>query len=142
MEEEGIVIDTSGEFAKVEAKRSSGCEGCTSKDICKPGGNSSMIIEVLNPVHAQAGDRVQFEIGSGVLMKSAFIVYLIPIIFLLTGAWIGGELENTYFQLKDREIVSVLCATIFFIGGVLFLVILNRYFQKNKKYKPVIKEIL
>ncbi|MBI3599154.1 MAG: SoxR reducing system RseC family protein [Nitrospinae bacterium] len=142
MREEGIVIETYGEFAKVEAKRSLSCEGCVSKDMCKPGGGSSMIVEALNPVGARAGDRVAFEISRGVLLKSSFILYLMPVIFILTGAWIGGEAASIYFQSSNKEAISAVSAALFFILSIMVVVFLNRYFLKNVKYKPVIKEIL
>lgn len=142
MREDGIVIEIHGEFAKVEAKRSLACEGCVSKDTCKPDGNSSMVVEVLNPVNARVGDRVNFEISSGVLIKAAFLIYLIPVIFLSIGAWLGRELADMYFQQKNKETVSVISAIISFIMGTMLLIIVNRFYKDNKKYKPVIKEII
>ena len=94
MREEGVVIDTYGEFAKVEARRSASCEGCASKDTCKPDSNASMIIEVINPVNARVGDRICFEVEAGTLLKSTFVIYLMPVIFILVGAWVGEEISK------------------------------------------------
>ena len=142
MREEGVVIDTYGEFAKVEAKRSASCEGCASKDTCKPNSNTSMIIEVINPINARVGDRICFEVEAGVLLKSTFVIYLMPVIFLLIGAWAGGEIAKIYPLFKREEILSVISGSLFFLVSVFILISLNRYFSKNKRYKPMIKEIL
>ena len=142
MREEGVVIDTYGEFAKVEARRSASCEGCASKDTCKPNSNTSMIIEVINPINARVGDRICFEVEAGVLLKSTFVIYLMPVIFLLIGAWAGGEIAKIYPLFKREEILSVISGSLFFLVSVFILISLNRYFSKNKRYKPMIKEIL
>jgi len=142
MREEGVVIDTYGEFAKVEAKRSASCEGCASKDTCKPNSNTSMIIEVINPINARVGDRICFEVEASALLKSTFVIYLMPVIFLLIGAWAGGEISKIYPLFKREEILSVISGSLFFLVSVFILISLNRYFSKNKRYKPMIKEIL
>ena len=142
MREEGVVIDTYGEFAKVEARRSASCEGCASKDTCKPNSNTSMIIEVINPINARVGDRICFEVEAGALLKSTFVIYLMPVIFLLIGAWAGGEISKIYPLFKREEIISVISGSLFFLVSVFILISLNRYFSKNKRYKPMIKEIL
>jgi len=142
MREEGVVIDTYGEFAKVEARRSASCEGCASKDTCKPNSNTSMIIEVINPINARVGDRICFEVEASALLKSTFVIYLMPVIFLLIGAWAGGEISKIYPLFKREEILSVISGSLFFLVSVFILISLNRYFSKNKRYKPMIKEIL
>ncbi len=142
MRENGIVVETYGEFAKVEASRSASCEGCASKDTCKPNSNTSMIIEVINPINARVGDRICFEVEASALLKSTFAIYLMPVIFLLIGAWAGGEISKIYSLFKREEILSVISGTIFFLVSVFILISLNRYFSKNKRYKPMIKEIL
>ncbi len=142
MREEGIVIDTYGEFAKVEARRSASCEGCASKDTCKPNSNTSMIIEVINPINARVGDRICFEVEASALLKSTFVIYLMPLIFLLIGAWAGGEISKIYPLFKKEEILSVISGSLFFLVSGFILISLNRYFSKNKRYKPMIKEIL
>lgn len=142
MRENGIVVETYGEFAKVEARRSASCEGCASKDTCKPNSNASMIIEVINPINARVGDRICFEVEAGVLLKSTFVIYLMPVIFLLIGAWAGGEIAQIYPLFKKEEILSVISGSLFFLVSVFILISFNRYFSKNKRYKPMIKEIL
>lgn len=142
MREEGIVIDTYGEFARVEAERNPSCEGCMSKGTCKPASDSSMIVEAVNLINAKVGDRVNFEIDANVLLKSTFIIYILPVIFLLSGAFIGGELADMLSQSKKKETLSVVGGGIFFIIGIILLMLLNKYFSRKKGYKPVIREIL
>lgn len=142
MREEGIVIDTYGEFAKVEAKRNPSCEGCMNKGICEPASDSSMIVEAVNLINAKVGDRVNFEIDAGILLKSTFIIYILPVIFLLSGAFIGGELAEILSQSGKKEALSVVGGSIFFIIGIILLILLNKYFSRKKGYKPVIRVIL
>lgn len=142
MKEEGVVVETHGEFARVEAKRGKSCEGCAAKGACRPGGDDSMIIEALNPIHARTGDRVSFELAPGALLKSTFLLYMMPVIFLVAGAVIGEGAARIYPHWGNKETLSILSGGVFFLISVLALALLNKRLSKNVKLKPVIKDIL
>jgi len=55
-------------------------------------------------------------------------------------AWVGEEISKIYF--KNKDTISAISGGLFFLVSVFISISLNRYFSKNKKYKPTIKEIL
>ena len=83
MREIGTVVETLGESCRVSFKRKSACgENCAScKAACNAGEH---ICEVKNSVGAKAGDSVIVETESRKVLKSAFLVYILPIIAFLT----------------------------------------------------------
>jgi sigma-E factor negative regulatory protein RseC len=93
----GIVLKTeANDTAEVLLDRHSGCSGCQSID----GGCSScrtsaqkMQSRVANPVGARVGDVVKIRLSSGSLFAGAAILYLIPMVCLLAGAFAGSWLS-------------------------------------------------
>ena len=79
MKETGIVKEASGEFCKVVVMRKSACgENCAS---CSGGCKlQNQICLVKNTKGAKAGDKVEIEIDTMTVLKSAFLVYILPIL--------------------------------------------------------------
>jgi sigma-E factor negative regulatory protein RseC len=94
VEQIGVVIQAEpGGWAKVQTNRQSACGGCHSG----PGGgchgclaSSKFISRVSNPVGAKAGDVVQIAMRSEDLFKGAIMLYVLPIVMLLIGAFTGN----------------------------------------------------
>lgn len=89
----GIVIKReSHRFAQVVTDRKGACGGCPST----PGGcrtclaSAKMESRVVNPVGAGPGDLVQVHLASSGLFMGAAILYLLPILGLLLGAFLGN----------------------------------------------------
>ncbi len=98
---EGIVIKTKGNTATVKIKRSSACgHDCGECNLCK---NPDIEVEILNPIGAVVGDRVKIGTDTAKVLKSAFLLYMLPVIGALaiyivlssfniaTGYCIGAE---------------------------------------------------
>lgn len=88
----GIVIKTEADhFAQVVIDRKSACGGCQPTG----GGCRSCLVSakiqsrIANPVSAKAGDLVKIHLSSANLFSGAAILYLIPILGLLIGAFTG-----------------------------------------------------
>lgn len=107
--EEGIVLEINGETAKVKASRHSDCENC---GACP--GNDAPIITVSNKINARAGQSVLFEIQDEQTLKGAFLIFILPIIALFAGVWLGGAVF-LYLSL------GVMAGRI--IGGIAFLLL-------------------
>ena len=89
----GIVIKQSSDrYAQVLTDRKGACGGCHAS----PGGcrsclsGAKMESRVANPLGAQPGDLVKVHLSSGNLYAGAAILYLIPILGLLAGAFMGA----------------------------------------------------
>lgn len=50
-----------------------------------------MEVEAINAVHAKVGDRVVLSLKTASLLKTAFLLYVFPIILMIVGAVIGQE---------------------------------------------------
>lgn len=123
-------------MAKVKASRHSDCENCGS---CP--GTNAIIVDALNPVGAQKGQRVAVEVKQVNLLKAAFVVYMLPLI-----AATAGALATGYVPMVEQAANPIG----YQIGGGLVAfglsVLYIRYFDRNArtddKMRPVITRIL
>lgn len=91
MREEGQVIRVEGDLAKVEIERKSACRAC---GLCSLIGKNIMIAEVENSIGAKVGERVRIEIPSSVILKGAFLFYILPLVALILGLVLGVKITN------------------------------------------------
>lgn len=90
MEETGLVIELKGALALVRMAEGAGCEGCSGAGSCKAV-SGERVLEADNAVGAKPGQHVLIRIGSGAFLKASFLVYMVPVIFLFIGAYVGGR---------------------------------------------------
>ena len=138
--EEGIIEQTKRNKARVRIERSASCSHCESRGSCGVTGGKTMLIDVLNPLHAEVGDRVEIGVPTQSFLKLTLLVYLLPVIALLIGAMLGRA-WGPAFGLQD-SLAAV-------IGGALFMgltfIILKRFDRtagEKKDYQPVMRRII
>ena len=131
MREDGIVIEIMGDICRVSVKRKSACgENCAScKATCSA---REHICEARDFAGAKVGDRVVLETDSKKLLKSAFLVYILPILVFLT-----------VFMLASKRF-SQGASAVFSILATAGVFILMRMYDKCHKSEllPVVTEIL
>ncbi|MFA6015509.1 MAG: SoxR reducing system RseC family protein [Gallionellaceae bacterium] len=97
LETRAIVVKIHGNEAFVESKGGAGCGNCDSEKGC---GSSKLTqlfcskprqFKVLNEVNAKVGDEVQITLPQGVLLRSAILMYGIPLSMLLSGGMLGAH---------------------------------------------------
>ena len=115
MEEEAIVLEVKDKKAKVKIERSKSCRGC---GLCSLNPGGMMVTEIEDPIGVKDGDRVQVEIPDKDFLKAAFILYLVPVIGLITGALIGSKF-NPHMSIFGG-----------FIGFILSFVFIHYYDRK------------
>ncbi len=142
IEEEGIVIQTFDDKAKVRTLRSSACEGCAAASFCNPEKGTEMIIEVVNNIHAKVGERVKIGLKPGVYLKASFLVYMVPIITFIIGAIIGKELAVYISYSKDSDLFAIIIGAILLIPTFIAMRLYNRKIEKDRTYQPVILEVM
>lgn len=142
IEEEGIVIQTFDDKAKVKTIRSSVCEGCASASFCHPEKGTEMIMEVVNNIHAKVGERVKIGLKPGVYLKASFLVYMVPIIVFIIGAIIGKELAVYVSYSKDSDLFAIISGVILLIPTFIAMRLYNRKIEKDRSYQPVILEVM
>lgn len=132
MREIGVVESTNEKTAVVSVKRSSSCgESCaTCSAHCNLKGNK---IVALNKLGAMPGDLVSIEMSTATVLKSAFMVYILPLLMLFLG----------YFYAEHKtgdETKSLVCSLCAFLVTFIFLLIWDK---KNKnKFVTTIIEII
>lgn len=131
MTETAQVITTEGDYAWVETQRKTTCgscavqKGCGTSVLAKVLGNRTSRIRVVNTIGASTGEMVVIGVEDGMLVRTSFAVYAMPLILLLLGGLAGGMLADA-LQWEAREGATA-------TGGVLGLLLgflwLRRYTQ-------------
>lgn len=102
-----------------------GCRGC----VKKPSGE--MIVLARNGIGAAAGERVEIEISDTEGVKSAFLVFIFPIIGLLVGYFSG---QAVFASESAGVVVSLLFAS----AAFLLISLYDKYFKSKKECTSVI----
>ncbi|WP_457552323.1 SoxR reducing system RseC family protein [Desulfobacula sp.] len=135
IKEDGIVTNANTSLAWVKTIRSTACEHCASKDSCgTPGDLQEMTITVKNTLNVEKGDHVIIGLETRPILFVTFLLYVFPIILLITGAVIGNYIAPS-FQM-DPSLISILLGSLFF--GLSFFIIRkkNNTLAKKEEYKP------
>lgn len=142
MNEEGVIISVNGDTARVSAKRSSACESCESRGACMRIGDTSdtMEINAINTAGGKAGDTVLISMESSSVIKIAILVYMLPVIALFAGVFLGLEIGRIYNV--NQELSASINGII--ISGMTYLIvrIIGKRIGKDKRYMPQIIKII
>jgi sigma-E factor negative regulatory protein RseC len=95
-EEQGMVVRLRDDgMADVMTEKGGGCESCGASHSCHTFGTGNrMISRARNGIGARVGDQVALSLSSGIFVKSAAVVYLLPIVGLIVGAVVGASLRE------------------------------------------------
>lgn len=89
----GLVLSLPDEgSAEVMTDKKSACGGCHDTRSCKSclSGGDKVVAVVQNDARAASGDMVEIQHSTHALMGSAGLFYIVPVLGLLAGAFIGG----------------------------------------------------
>lgn len=132
--EEGIVIEIDGSISKVRMGKHSNCKDC---GACP--GSDAAIITADNRIGAKLGQRVSVELQEANVLTGAFVVFILPLIFIFIGAVTGKQLGGL---LGVSKLISE------FIGGATFSIIViaviklfDQFVARKDKDIPVILKI-
>ena len=112
IETRAIVISLEGEEALVEATQGGDCGNCDSENGCGNGKLSKLFsskprrFRVRNGASAQVGTIVQVTLAEGVLLRSALVMYIFPLIFLLFGTMLGEHWSNDMSNIDARSAIG------------------------------------
>lgn len=117
IEETARVVALDGEQAWVTTRRRTACESCAANKGCGTGimarsfsGGRTLQLKVRNSVDATVGDDVVLGIDDRVLVRSAVLMYLLPLLALMAGAWFG-EIITEGFTI-DNEYLSIIAGVL------------------------------
>jgi len=134
--ERGRVTRRSGTYAFVSSEGQRFCVRCAEGRGCGGGLMAQILGKRLFEVRArtsdpaiEAGDEVLLGIHGSALLRLSALVYLVPVLCLTAGAWLGA---------LSGEIGSVLLAIAGFAGGLLMVHAVSRYHGGNPGWEPVV----
>lgn len=114
IEEPATVLRVAGDAAWVRCEREAGCARCAEGRGCGGGllgrllGDRLREIRVLRqPADLQAGERVILALDEGVLLRGAFLVYLLPLLCLGLGAGLAAWAASAWLPTAVREPAAV-----------------------------------
>ncbi len=139
---EGIVTKVDFSTAWVKCTKSAACESCKAKDFCDTVGGSDDDVEVeaINAAQAKVDDRVAISFKTSSLLKASFLVYMIPVLFLILGVVIGDKIALIFNY--DQSIFSMLVGFLFLFAAFFFVKAKGKDLSKKDAYKPKIIRIL
>lgn len=127
-------------WATVYIERGDACNDCEAAQFCHTLVDCSKLeTRVLNQAGAKVGDLVTIELSSKMVFRGALLLYIIPVMGLLSGAITGAGLSKI-------STISETGATIAFafaglaLGFIITTWISRRLISKNR-LTPVIKRI-
>jgi len=141
-EEQATVISVKEDgMADVLTERSDACGHCSASHCCSAfgAGSNKMVTRALNKAGARVGDTVIVSLRSGLVVKSAAIVYLLPIVGFISGAAAGA---SVYHGLGIPETIA---AVLFGFGGLavgfLITIFLSRLTEVQSALTPEITKV-
>ena len=139
-QEKGLVTSiTEDGWAQVETDRNDACSHCSSCRVSL-GCNSEMTINAINRAGAGVGDLVSMHLNSGTIMKSAAILYLIPVAGLISGAFMGEGL-STRLAMSETGAIALLSLAGFILGFIITALI-SRWMSARRALSPTITRII
>jgi sigma-E factor negative regulatory protein RseC len=139
--ETGIVIKVDATTAWVTTTKTSACEGCAAKSSCTVlGGGKEMEVEAINDIGAQVGQNVVLHFQTSPLLKATFLLYVLPILFLILGAFIGDRAAPHFAM--DPSNCAVVVGLVFFGISIKFVKSKGNTLAKKDAYRPKVVRIL
>ena len=103
LETRAIIVQIEGQHAFVQSSQDYGCGQCKGKG-CGAGKLSRMFrgkprrFRVDNPINADVGDEVVISVSEGAILRGISLVYLLPILLMVTGAMFGAWIGQPAVQ--------------------------------------------
>ena len=132
MEVTGTIIKLNKNITLVSSSCNS-CSTCASKDSCAMNMGADKIIEVLNPIQAEIGEKVLINIPPSRVISAATIIYILPLIIMFCGYFIG-------VQIMKNETGGVIGCLFGLLSGFGLSFLIDRFFKGRNL--PTIKRIL
>ena len=141
--ETGIVVNNEHGSLLVETIQRTACDSCIAEKGCgqsllsKLTGKTNRIRVLLGDYAAESielGQSVTIGIPENVIVKGSLLVYMLPILMAVLGAWLlGSGLKS-----MEQDLFSILGATVgLFLGGLLVKIRSNQTYR-DPKLNPVL----
>jgi len=103
------------------------------------GGGKEMKVEAINIAGAKIGDKIILSFKTSSLLKAAFLLYLFPILCMLTGAFMGQCFASAFSY--NESVFSAVAGFLFFFMAIFFIRSKGNRMAARDKYRPKIIRI-
>ncbi|MBN1840695.1 MAG: SoxR reducing system RseC family protein [Deltaproteobacteria bacterium] len=139
--EKGTVESIEGDWAWVLTRRKNACEHCGHKGHCHMiEGGDRMLAKARNAAHARTGDEVELFLSTKTKLKGLFILYMLPVLGLLIGAFSANSLSGVLGFDKQLGIVF------FTLSGLIAAFLLARFLairmEANQQLIPIVTRVV
>ncbi|SFT66958.1 positive regulator of sigma(E), RseC/MucC [Selenomonas sp. GACV-9] len=134
-QEQGLVVEVYDGLAKIKVGRHAECTSC---GACPS--SRQVMVEAVNSLGAQPGQRVRFALQEQDVLVGAFVVFVLPLLGAGLGAVAGWWLAPS-LSLPEAQ-GSVGGAVIALVLALAFVRSFDRRVARRQEMKPVIVEIL
>ncbi len=133
-EDIAVVRKTEKDFVHVEVERTGSCEGCAVSGICNSD-DKIIMHKIKTELQLKIGDRVRVNIETSLRIFSSFVVFIIPILTMLSFYLISKYLFNL------NEDLSIIISMFGLLLSGLFIYIIDKIFAKKLNFK-ITKKLL
>lgn len=145
LESEAIVVKIANGVTYVEAQSTVGCgksncatQGCSTAVLTQLFSQKAKALEVNNPITAGIGERVVVGLQENIFLKTAFIVYFLPLCAMFfgvgAGLWFAGNSEM-------RDLYAGLGALLGLIGSIFLLKYLTRAYFPHTAQVTILRRL-
>lgn len=127
-EDIAVVRKTEGNFVYAEVERTGSCEGCAISGICNAN-DKTILHKIKTDLHLEIGDRVQVNIAPSLRVFSSFVVFIIPILTMLSFYLISKYL----FTLNEN--LSIVISMFGLLLSGLFIYIIDKIYANKLSFK-------
>ena len=138
IEEAAVILECAGEHAQVQTERASACGSCSSRTACETASLKEeadrapdVVLQVLNPIGAQPGERVVIGFEAGALTKASMAFYAVPLVSFILFAIVGQWLTSS-------EGVAALGGVFGLVIGLLWLRYFSNRASGDEHYQAVV----
>ena len=101
-----------------------------------------MVTTAENPLKAKVGDRVEVEILPKFVIAASFLIFILPLIFLLLGYFVGYEIA-VFFNYRDfAQNIGILASIAFFVLSWVGIRAYDTHIEKTQRFQSKIVKIL
>ena len=128
-----VVIRLEGRDALVESAQGGGCGNCDSENGCGSGKLAQFFcseprrFRVRNDANAQVGTLVEVTLADGVLLRSALLMYILPLVLLVLGAVLGMQWAHDAASSDAYAAIGGLIGLVSSLGLVKILSLRRRF---------------
>ncbi len=132
----GTVVDIQNGLAIVTYSRSDACNTCKLKAFCFQKGGDVTTLTMKNELNVKKGDKIKFEISPQIRILSSFLVFILPIIFMI----------GSYFICKSAiglsESVSIIVSLVSIVIAFIVVKIIDGQIKKKAMIQPKMVAVL